>query len=117
MAFGKILPSPKTRMRSRYRIIIYGKGISKVGEIVDIGVQLDIIDKAGAWFTVDGERIQGREGVKEYLLNNPDICDKIEQQIRDNQSKLMESRHATAEARQNRTAASAVDISADDFNG
>ena len=56
--------------------IIYGEGISKVGEIIDLGVKLEIIDKAGAWFTVNGERIQGKDAVKEYLTANPEYCDK-----------------------------------------
>ena len=47
--------------------IMYGEGISKVGEIIDLGVKLEIIDKAGAWYTCNGQRIQGRDGVKEHL--------------------------------------------------
>ena len=93
--------------------IIYGEGISKIGEIVDLGVKLELIEKAGAWFTVGGERIQGRDSVKEYLKNNPDVCDSIEQQIRDNAYKLM-SPQARAAAK---AAGRAVDISADDFEG
>ena len=93
--------------------IVYGEGISKIGEIVDLGVKLEIIDKAGAWFTVAGERIQGREGVKEYLKTNPAVADEIEAQIRANAYKLM-----TPQARAAAKAAGrAVDISADDFEG
>ena len=62
--------------------IIYGEGISKLGEIVDMAVKLEIIDKAGAWFTCEGERLQGRDAVKAYLKENPDICDSIEARIR-----------------------------------
>ena len=69
--------------------IMYGEGISKIGEIVDLGVKLELIDKAGAWFTVGGQRVQGRDAVKEYLRNNPEVCDKIEQEIRANSFKLM----------------------------
>ena len=47
--------------------IMYGEGISRIGEIVDLGVKLELIDKGGAWFTVEGNRIQGRDGVKQYL--------------------------------------------------
>ena len=68
--------------------IIYGEGISKLSEIVDLAVKLEIIDKAGAWFTVGTQRIQGKDGVKEYLSNNPEICDKIEQEVRENAWKL-----------------------------
>ena len=65
--------------------IMYGKGISKEGNIVDIGVNLNIIEKAGAWFSYNGNRIgQGRENVKQYLKDNPDICNEIEKKIREN---------------------------------
>ena len=93
--------------------IIYGEGISKVGEIVDLGVKLELIDKAGAWFTIGDQRIQGREATKTYLLNNPEICNKIEQQIRDNAYKLMSPQARKAA----QAAGRAVDISADDFEG
>lgn len=63
--------------------IIYGKGISKVGEIVDLAVQYDIINKSGAWFSYEGNKIgQGRENAKEYLLNNPEVALEIENKIR-----------------------------------
>ena len=63
--------------------IIYGKGISYVGEIVDLGVQAGIIQKAGAWFSYEGAKIgQGRENTKDYLENNPEILKKIDEQIR-----------------------------------
>ena len=93
--------------------IMYGEGISKVGEIVDLGVKLEIIDKAGAWFTVGDQRIQGRDAVKEYLLLNPDVADKIEQEIRDNAYKLMSPQSRKAA----HAAGRAVDVSADDFEG
>jgi len=93
--------------------IIYGQGISKVGEIIDLAVKLDIIDKGGAWFTYGDTRIQGREGLKEYLENNPEVAAEIEQRIRDEAHKLM-----TPQARKAAIAAGrAVDISADDFEG
>ncbi len=93
--------------------IIYGEGISKIGEITDLAVKLEIIDKAGAWFTVGDQRIQGRDGVKEYLRVNPDVCNSIEQQIRDNAYKLMSPQARKAA----QAAGRAVDISADDFEG
>ncbi len=65
--------------------IVYGKGISKEGNILDIGVNLNIVDKAGAWFSYDGTRIgQGRENAKQYLIDNPEVCAEIEKKIRDN---------------------------------
>jgi recombination protein RecA len=93
--------------------IIYGEGISKIGEIVDLAVKLELIEKAGAWFTVGETRIQGRDGVKEYLKENPDVADKFEAEIRKNAYKLM-SPQARAAAK---AAGRAVDISADDFEG
>ena len=69
--------------------IIYGEGISKIGEIIDLGVKLDLIDKAGAWFTVGDQRLQGRDSVKNYLQDNPEIADELEAQIRANAIKLM----------------------------
>ena len=97
--------------------IMYGEGISKIGEIVDLGVKLEIIDKAGAWFTVGGNRIQGRDGVKQYLADNPEVCDKIEQEIRDNAHKLMSPQAMKAAQASGRAAAPApaLDVSAADF--
>ena len=93
--------------------IIYGEGISKIGEIVDLGVKLDLIDKAGAWFTVGDQRLQGRDSVKNYLQDNPEIADELEAQIRANAIKLM-----SPQARKAAVAAGrAVEISADDFEG
>lgn len=63
--------------------IIYGEGISKEGEIIDIGVQLGIIDKSGAWYTYNGERIgQGKDNVRTFLKENPQISDEIEKKLR-----------------------------------
>ena len=93
--------------------IIYGEGISKIGEIIDLGVKLDLIDKAGAWFTVGDQRLQGRDSVKTYLQDNPEIADELEAQIRANAIKLM-----SPQARKAAVAAGrAVEITADDFEG
>ncbi|MCQ2735039.1 MAG: recombinase RecA [Alphaproteobacteria bacterium] len=63
--------------------IMYGEGISKTGELVDLGVKSGIIDKAGAWFSYNGEKIgQGRENAKNFLKENPAIADEIESKIR-----------------------------------
>ncbi len=63
--------------------IMYGKGISKEGNVLDLGVSLDIIEKSGSWFGYNGNRIaQGRENVKKYLCENPEIMEEIEQKIR-----------------------------------
>ena len=64
--------------------IMYGEGISKEGSIIDIGVDLDIIQKSGAWFSYQGERLgQGRENAKQFLKDNPEICAQIEKEIRE----------------------------------
>ena len=63
--------------------IMYGQGISRTGEVVDLGVARGVIDKSGAWFSYDGDRIgQGRENTKTYLSQNPKIMEKIESDIR-----------------------------------
>jgi len=64
--------------------IMYGEGISREGSIVDMGTELDIIDKSGAWYSYEGERLgQGRENAKQYLKDNKHIADSIEKKIRD----------------------------------
>ena len=65
--------------------IIYGEGISKTGELIDLGVKAGLVEKSGAWFSYKGQRLgQGRENVKQYLKENPQIADEIEKQIRSN---------------------------------
>ena len=64
--------------------ILYGIGISKEGELIDIGVDHNIVEKAGAWYSFSGDRIgQGRENAKEYLKENVDTADIIERQVRE----------------------------------
>ncbi|MFD3000264.1 recombinase RecA [Pontibacter toksunensis] len=63
--------------------IMYGEGISKVGEILDLGVDLNIVQKSGSWFSYDGNKLgQGRDGVKQILLDNPELMEEIETKIR-----------------------------------
>lgn len=63
--------------------IMYGKGISKEGDILDVGVEMDIVDKSGSWFSYKEQRLgQGRDNSKEYLMANPDLTDTIEKEIR-----------------------------------
>jgi recombination protein RecA len=65
--------------------IMYGEGISKVGELIDLGVTAGVVEKSGSWFSYNGERIgQGRENAKTFLRNNPDVAAAIEQTIRSN---------------------------------
>ncbi len=71
--------------------IVYGKGISKEGNILDIGVNLDIVEKSGSWFSYNGERIgQGRENVKNYLREKPEMMKEIEEKIRSKFSEAFE---------------------------
>ena len=64
--------------------IIYGKGISKSGNILDLGVNLDIVEKSGSWFSYNGARIgQGRENAKKYLEENPEVMAEVEKKVRD----------------------------------
>ncbi len=64
--------------------LMYGEGISRTGDLLDIGVNLDIVDKSGSWYSFEGERIgQGRENVKLFLIDNPDIFEKIETLVRE----------------------------------
>lgn len=71
--------------------IVYGHGISKEGNILDMAVNLDIIEKAGSWFSYNGDRIgQGRENVKKYLAENPEILKEVEAKVRENFAKAFE---------------------------
>ena len=93
--------------------IMYGEGISKVGEIIDLGVKLEIIDKGGAWYTIGETRLQGRDNAKAYLRENPQVADRIEAEIRKNAYKLMTPQAKVAA----KAAGRAIDISAEDFEG
>lgn len=78
----------KNKLAPPFRIaefdIMYGEGISKVGEIVDLGVDTDIIQKSGAWYAYDSAKIaQGREAAKSFMLDNPEIADVIEKRIKE----------------------------------
>jgi recombination protein RecA len=71
--------------------IMYGEGVSKVGELVDLGVKGGIVEKSGAWFSFDSQRLgQGRENAKQFLRANPDVADRIEFAIRQNSGVLAE---------------------------
>ena len=71
--------------------VVYGEGISKEGNILDMAVNLDIVEKSGSWFSYNGERIgQGRENVKKYLKENPKVMEEIDKKVRDNFAKAFE---------------------------
>jgi recombination protein RecA len=70
---------------------MYGEGISKMGELVDLGVKAGVVEKSGSWFSYDSQRIgQGRENAKTFLKTNPDIATKIEAAIRQNAGLIAE---------------------------
>ncbi|MBQ7341192.1 MAG: recombinase RecA [Oscillospiraceae bacterium] len=97
--------------REAYFDIMYGEGISKWGELVDLAVQMDVIQKSGSWFSMGDERIgQGKDSVKTFLQNNTDIAEQVEQQVRAN---LLSGSASHTPAR---AAERPVAISADDFN-
>ena len=93
--------------------IMYGEGISKMGELVDLAVKLDIVQKSGSWFSMGETRIgQGRDAAKQFLRDNPEAAAEVEAQVRANAFKLM-SKQSQAAAK---AAGRAVDVSADDFD-
>lgn len=86
--------------------IIYGEGISKMGELLDLGVKDGIVEKAGAWFSCKGERIgQGRENAKAYLRANPKMADEIEKKIRSDAKELSQKLIVTPAGAEDDTAA------------
>jgi recombination protein RecA len=71
--------------------IMYGQGVSKVGELIDLGIKAGIVEKSGAWFSYDSQRLgQGRENAKQFLKDNPELANKIEKQIRENAGVIAE---------------------------
>ena len=97
--------------REAYFDIMYGQGISKWGELVDLAVQMEIVQKSGSWFSMGDERIgQGKDSVKAFLQENPDIAEKVEAQVRAN---LIQSNTSREPAR---PAERPIAISADDFD-
>lgn len=92
--------------REAYFDIMYGEGISKTGELLDLGVDYELIKKGGAWYTVNGERFQGRENAKKYIAENPSVAQELEQQIRqaikENREKIKQERKESAAKRRKR---------------
>ena len=94
--------------------IMYGQGISKWGELVDLAVEMDIVQKSGSWFSMGDERIgQGANSVKEYLINNPEIAEQVEAQVREN---LMKQTAQAASKAPAKAADRGVSVAADDFD-
>ena len=92
--------------------IMYGEGISRLGEMLDLGVKLDLVQKSGSWFNMGDIRLgQGRDAAKQYFRDHPDEADKLEAAIRRDFHKLMSNQSRIAA----KAAGRAVDVSADDF--
>ncbi len=97
--------------REAYFDIMYGQGISKWGELVDLAVEMDIVQKSGSWFSMGDERIgQGKDSVKTFLQANPEIAEEVEAKVRENLLK------ASAPKAPAKAAEKPVAISADDFS-
>ena len=78
--------------------MLYGEGISREGEIIEIGAQLNFVEKAGSWYSYNGEKIgQGKDNAREFLKENPKIAQEIEDKIRANSSTLSEAMTAPQE--------------------
>ena len=93
--------------------IMYGEGISKYGELLDMAVDLELINKSGSWFSIGDERIgQGRDNAKQYLADHPEISDELEAKVRAHLAEMQNLRGKPAA----KPAGNAVDISAEDFD-
>lgn len=92
---------------------MYGEGISRLGELLDLAVKLDLVQKSGSWFSMGETRLgQGRDAAKQYLKDNPEVADNLEAAIRRDFFKLMSSQSQVAA----KAAGRAVDVSAEDFD-
>ncbi len=93
--------------------IMYGEGISKFGELLDMAVELELVNKSGSWFSIGDERIgQGRDNAKQYIAEHPELADELEKKVREHLAELQSARSRKPAA----PAAKAVDISAEDFD-
>ena len=93
--------------------IMYGEGISRFGELLDIAVELELVNKSGSWFSVGDERIgQGRDNAKQYIADHPELAAELEEKVRTHLSEVQNSRLKAAA----KPAGKAVDISAEDFD-
>ena len=92
--------------------IMYGEGISKYGELLDMAVELELVNKSGSWFSIGDERIgQGRDNAKQYIADHPELAEELEAKVRAHLAELRDVRKSAA-----KPAGKAVDISAEDFD-
>ncbi len=93
--------------------IMYGEGISKFGELLDMAVELELVNKSGSWFSIGDERIgQGRDNAKQYIADHPELAEELEKKVREHLAELQSARTKRPTA----PATKAVDISAEDFD-
>ena len=93
--------------------IMYGEGISKYGELLDMAVELELVNKSGSWFSIGDERIgQGRDNAKQYIQSHPELADELEAKVRAHLAEIQNQRSKPAA----KPAGKAVDISAEDFD-
>ena len=93
--------------------IMYGEGISKFGELLDMAVELELVNKSGSWFSIGDERIgQGRDNAKQYIAEHPELAGELEKKVREHLAELQSARSRKPTA----PATKAVDISAEDFD-
>lgn len=92
--------------------IIYGEGISRLGELVDLGVQTGCLERAGSWFTLGEQRFQGKDNLRAFLKENKELADKLEADIRQNAEKLLTPQAKAAAIAAGRV----VDVTAEDFD-
>ena len=93
--------------------IMYGEGISKFGELLDMAVELELVNKSGSWFSIGDERIgQGRDNAKQYIAEHPELAEELEKKVREHLAELQSTRTKRPAA----PATKAVDISAEDFD-
>ena len=92
--------------------IMYGEGISRVGDLIDLGIRLELVEKAGSWFTIGENRFQGKDNLKTFLKENPEVADKLEADIRKDADKLLSPQAKVAA----RAAGRVPDVTAEDFD-
>ena len=93
----------KNKMAAPFRVvefdIMYGEGVSKTGELIDLGIQAGVVEKSGSWISYDNQRIgQGRENAKQFLRDRPDVAGAIEAKIRSNAGLVASAMMDTPEA-------------------
>jgi len=108
---NKVAPPFKTA----YFDIVYGEGISRFGEIIDYGIEFGIIEKSGSWFTVDGNRVQGKDSVRDYMKANPEFTASVEAQIIERVRENAASKESS-ESHVKKNSGAGISVSGDDVD-